>query len=182
MAIIPEDKEELARESDCSCFIIDESEPISPENLLCHVEGGMGYLSDGQEKEYCFGEKWNEFKGKIEDMGKKEVNEAMLETNYVTLEPKTKGGKKVAVGATPPGYERQINRMKYEVGPTWGVCFEKEESEDFWECVNKRSEEALGLWKNTVDELRDMASDKGITGYSRMNKTELIQRILASES
>jgi len=39
-----------------------------------------------------------------------------------------------------------------------------------------------GLEKHTVDELRDIAREKNVTGYTRMKKDDLIMRILAAQA
>jgi len=45
--------EEITSKEVCDCHKIEPSEPAEPENLLCHRDKIIGWLSDDQEKEYC---------------------------------------------------------------------------------------------------------------------------------
>jgi len=51
MAVIVD--EELARESPCTCYILDARKGEVPENMMCFSKGMLGALSDEQDIEYC---------------------------------------------------------------------------------------------------------------------------------
>lgn len=46
------DKEE-AKESICTCYLIDPDEGKTAENMMCFTEGMLGTLSDSQDRRYC---------------------------------------------------------------------------------------------------------------------------------
>lgn len=46
---------------------------------------------------------------------------------------------------------------------------------------NKQDKSILYLSEHTVDELKEIAKDKGIDGYSKMKKDELIEAIKAGD-
>lgn len=45
--------EKITSKEVCGCHKIEPSKPAKAENLLCHRDNIIGWLSDGQEREYC---------------------------------------------------------------------------------------------------------------------------------
>lgn len=45
--------EEAAKSSVCTCYLIDPDKPPTDENLLCHVDGVIGFTNDDQEARFC---------------------------------------------------------------------------------------------------------------------------------
>lgn len=45
--------EKITSKEKCDCHKIEPDKPAKPENLLCHRDNIIGWLSDEQEKEYC---------------------------------------------------------------------------------------------------------------------------------
>lgn len=188
-----------ATNSSCKCIPIDPEKGMTPDNLLCNVEGVQGYLSDHLERMFCFHkydegvkEDWDKLKSKLSDMDKDELNDAVenpedsapekLVDHFDKMTIKIEESRKEDdIGMK--NFRKHMDRMKNDVSILWSDCLKSrggklKTRESLWECISEVSKDVNSLYGHTKDELEDKGGELGLdlSGKNKPQQIRLLQK------